>query len=132
MGRLQGKKEDVPGISLNGRKMVSSRSGASSLCGVSGLHGSTMINQWQSQSQNEPGASRAGPKYNNHAPSPSIIARRSASIQKSPRALTAVIFGKAGTEKCFPGGKAYGRIVKTTTNDKALEKVITCLQILDS
>ena len=32
---------DVLGMSLKGRSMVSSRSSASSLCGVSGLHGST-------------------------------------------------------------------------------------------
>jgi hypothetical protein len=44
-----------------------------------------------------------------YEPSPSIIAKRSAAISKSPKTLTAVIFGNDGTEKCFPGGNAYKR-----------------------
>lgn len=79
--------------------MVSSRLSASSLCGVYGLHGST-------------GSSVLGPigKFEDdgvyHKPSPSIIAKRSAAISKSPSALTAVMLGKEGTLKCSPGGKA--------------------------
>ena len=40
-------------------------------------------------------------------PSPSMKAKRSAAMSKSPRAFTAVILGRAGTVKCFPAGKAY-------------------------
>ena len=41
-----------------------------------------------------------------YAPSPSIIAKRSAATSKSPSALTAVMLGKEGTRKYSPGGKA--------------------------
>lgn len=64
-------------------------------------------------------------------PSPSIMANLSALIQKSPRALTAVILGREGTEKCWPGGKAYH--VGSVMSDGAVQyERLTCLQILDS
>ena len=50
-----------------------------------------------------------------HKPSPSIIAKRSAAISKSPSALTAVMLGKAGTLKCSPGGKALKKVVARFT-----------------
>ncbi len=79
--------------------MVSLRSSAYWLCGVSGFHGSTKSVACKSEITVS--------KYD--SPSPSIIANRSAAIAKSPSTLTAVMFGKGGTWKCFPGGNAWGR-----------------------
>lgn len=84
-------------MSLKGRKIVSSRSSASSLCGVSGLHGSTV--------EEKLNHAQVSLRFA-HEPSPSIIAKRSAAMSKSPKTLTAVMFGNEGTEKCFPGGNA--------------------------
>lgn len=47
-----------------------------------------------------------GPGRKTNIPSPSMIANLSAAIEKSPRTLTAVMFGIKGMAKCFPGGKA--------------------------
>lgn len=66
-----------PGISLNGRSMVSSLSGAYRLCGVAGFHGST---------------------------SPSIMASLSAPMVNDPNTFTAVTLGSDGTTKCSPPG----------------------------
>lgn len=59
-----------------------------------------------------------------HKPSPSIIAKRSAAISKSPSALTAVMLGKEGTLKCSPGGKASKKIVSKIHNGIRLEITI--------
>ena len=65
------------GMSLNGRKVVSVRLGASGLWGVSPRQGSA----W-----------------------PSMIARRSAAMLNPPSLLTSVTLGHWGMEKCSPGG----------------------------
>ena len=102
---------------------MSSRSSASSLCGVSGLHGSTVrgkLNHGQL-------GLRSG-----YEPSPSIMAKRSAAISKSPKTLTEVMFGSDGTEKCFPGGNACRRAENKLLVETEIIDKFTCLQILDS
>ena len=66
-----------------------------------------------------------------HKPSPSIIAKRSAAISKSPSALTAVMVGKEGTLKCSPGGKASKKISKKILQTELrLEKIPACIFLI--
>ena len=102
---------------------MSSRSSASSLCGVSGLHGSTVEEKLNHGRVTLCSADE---------PSPSIMAKRSAAIPKSPKILTEVMFGNDGTEKCFPGGNACRCAENKSLVETRIIDMFTCLQILDS
>ena len=96
-GKHSGQNRNIPGINLNGLRVVSGLGLASSLCGVSGLQGST------TQKHNTVRREWIDRKWNERLPSPSMIASLSAAISKSPKALTAVTFGNGGTWKNSPG-----------------------------
>lgn len=111
-------------MTLKGRRKVSSRSLATSLCGVFGLHGST----GESSLADPPKISRC--RY--HTPSPSIIAKRSAAISKSPSALTAVMLGKEGTLKYSPGGKASKKKISKVHSQWNQTRIPACIFWIDN
>ena len=55
----------------------------------------------------EIGRNEGGRREHTNAPSPSMMASLSFAIEKPPSTLTAVTFGRVGTEKYCPGGKAW-------------------------